>query len=31
MWWFCLFIFIAFLPNTPYVLTDIIHLDQDIR
>ncbi|WP_240039189.1 MULTISPECIES: DUF1361 domain-containing protein [Okeania] len=31
MWWFCLLIFIAFLPNAPYVLTDIIHLDQDIR
>ncbi|WP_287519547.1 DUF1361 domain-containing protein [Okeania sp. SIO2C2] len=31
MWWFCLLIFIAFLPNAPYVLTDIIHLDQDLR
>ncbi|NET25329.1 DUF1361 domain-containing protein [Okeania sp. SIO1I7] len=31
LWWFGLLIFIAFLPNAPYVLTDIIHLYQDIR
>ncbi|MBX2863714.1 MAG: DUF1361 domain-containing protein [Leptolyngbyaceae cyanobacterium MAG.088] len=30
-WWFGLVIFIAFLPNAPYVLTDIIHLVKDIR
>jgi uncharacterized membrane protein len=26
LWWFGLAVFIAFLPNAPYVLTDIIHL-----
>lgn len=31
LWWFSFVIFIAFLPNAPYVLTDIIHLYQDIR
>ncbi|NES73107.1 MAG: DUF1361 domain-containing protein, partial [Okeania sp. SIO2D1] len=31
LWWFGFLIFIAFLPNAPYVLTDIIHLYQDIR
>ena len=30
-WWVCFLIFIAFLPNAPYVLTDIIHLITDIR
>lgn len=30
-WWIGLAIFIAFLPNAPYVLTDIIHLVHDIR
>lgn len=30
-WWVGLAIFVAFLPNAPYVLTDIIHLVQDIR
>ncbi|MEM6251830.1 MAG: DUF1361 domain-containing protein [Cyanobacteria bacterium P01_D01_bin.156] len=30
-WWIGLSIFIAFLPNAPYVLTDIIHLVNDIR
>lgn len=26
IWWACLLIFIAFLPNAPYILTDTIHL-----
>lgn len=30
-WWLGFFIFISFLPNAPYVLTDIIHLIDDIR
>jgi uncharacterized membrane protein len=30
-WWFGFLVFIAFLPNAPYVLTDIIHLIEDIR
>lgn len=25
-WWFCFALFVAFLPNAPYMLTDIIHL-----
>jgi uncharacterized membrane protein len=31
VWWVGLVVFIAFLPNAPYVLTDIIHLVSDIR
>jgi uncharacterized membrane protein len=31
VWWLGFLIFIAFLPNAPYVLTDIIHLVEDIR
>lgn len=31
LWWFGLAVFIAFLPNAPYVLTDIIHLIRGIR
>lgn len=31
IWWIGLLVFIAFLPNAPYVLTDIIHLVSDIR
>jgi uncharacterized membrane protein len=30
-WWVGLAVFIAFLPNAPYVLTDIIHLVRGIR
>lgn len=31
LWWLGLAVFIAFLPNAPYVLTDIIHLVHNIR
>lgn len=31
LWWLGVLIFIAFLPNAPYVLTDVIHLIQAIR
>lgn len=31
LWWLGFFGFIAFLPNAPYVLTDVIHLIRDIR
>lgn len=31
VWWIGLVVFIAFLPNAPYVLTDVIHLVADIR
>ncbi|WP_017715902.1 DUF1361 domain-containing protein [Kamptonema formosum] len=31
LWWAGFLIFIGFLPNAPYVLTDIIHLYEDIR
>lgn len=31
VWWLGFLIFIAFLPNSPYVLTDIIHLYRDVR
>lgn len=31
LWWLGALVFIAFLPNAPYVLTDIIHLIGDIR
>ncbi|MBT9313147.1 DUF1361 domain-containing protein [Leptothoe kymatousa] len=30
-WWIGFTLFVAFLPNAPYVLTDIIHLVKDIR
>lgn len=31
LWWGGLLVFIAFLPNAPYILTDVIHLVEDIR
>ncbi|TVU53570.1 MAG: DUF1361 domain-containing protein [Arthrospira sp. PLM2.Bin9] len=31
LWWITLVIFIAFLPNAPYLLTDIIHLIRATR
>jgi uncharacterized membrane protein len=31
LWWLGAIAFLAFLPNAPYVLTDIIHLVHDIR
>ena len=31
LWWFGYVIFITFLPNAPYLLTDIIHLIEAIR
>lgn len=31
LWWTGLVVFIAFLPNAPYLLTDIIHLIEAIR
>lgn len=31
IWWVGFLVFIAFLPNAPYVLTDVIHLIEDIR
>ena len=31
VWWIGFLIFITFLPNAPYVLTDIIHLFREIR
>ncbi len=30
-WWLILLIFVAFLPNAPYVLTDLIHLVREIQ
>ncbi|WP_413175519.1 DUF1361 domain-containing protein [Anabaena azotica] len=31
VWWFGFLVFYAFLPNAPYLLTDVIHLIDDIR
>jgi len=31
LWWLVLIVFIAFLPNAPYLLTDIIHLIRAVR
>jgi uncharacterized membrane protein len=31
LWWLGFLVFIGFLPNAPYVLTDVIHLIDDIR
>jgi uncharacterized membrane protein len=30
-WWLGVATFIAFLPNAPYVLTDVVHLPADLR
>jgi uncharacterized membrane protein len=30
-WWLCAGVFVAFLPNAPYVLTDVVHLVDDAR
>jgi len=31
IWWLGFLVFFGFLPNAPYVLTDVIHLIEDIR
>ncbi|PMB21865.1 DUF1361 domain-containing protein, partial [Fischerella thermalis] len=31
VWWLGFLVFYAFLPNAPYLLTDVIHLIDDIR
>jgi uncharacterized membrane protein len=31
LWWTGVALFVAFLPNAPYVLTDVVHLFGDIR
>ncbi|MDX2244404.1 MAG: DUF1361 domain-containing protein [Leptolyngbyaceae cyanobacterium bins.302] len=31
LWWVGVLVFVAFLPNAPYILTDIIHLVEDIQ
>jgi uncharacterized membrane protein len=31
LWWLGLGAFLAFLPNAPYVLSDVIHLADDVR
>lgn len=31
LWWIGFLVFYAFLPNAPYLLTDVIHLIEDIR
>ena len=30
LWWVGLLAFLAFLPNAPYVLTDLVHLNEDV-
>jgi uncharacterized membrane protein len=30
-WWFGTTVFVLFLPNAPYVVTDVVHLFEDIR
>lgn len=31
LWWLMLAVFVAFLPNAPYVLTDVIHFADEVR
>jgi uncharacterized membrane protein len=31
LWWLGLAAFLAFLPNAPYVLSDVVHLADDVR
>ena len=31
LWWAGVLVFLAFLPNAPYVLTDVVHLHGDVR
>jgi uncharacterized membrane protein len=31
LWWVGLAAFLAFLPNAPYVLTDVVHFARDVR
>ncbi len=31
LWWLGTAAFVAFLPNAPYVMTDVIHLFTDVR
>lgn len=31
IWWLGIIVFLAFLPNAPYILTDIVHLIEDVR
>ncbi len=31
LWWLGFLVFFAFLPNAPYILTDVIHMIRDIR
>lgn len=31
LWWLGVLVFVAFLPNAPYILTDIIHFTSNVR